>query len=216
MTASATVERNETVPVEQVPEGPRTPLRRCIASGEVRHKSDLLRFVVGPDGTVMLDLSGKLPGRGLWLLARRDMLDKACARRLFARAAKAPVSVPDDLADRVAQSLRERCLDLIGLARRTGTLAVGYEKARSRLSRGPAGVLIQAVDGAPGGRHKLSALASAGAPDLPVVELFTAAELGRILGRDAVVHVIMAPGAMAERFVAASARYSAVSAGATD
>ena len=149
------------------------------------------------------------------MLARRDMVDKACARNLFARAAKAPVRVPDDLADRIARSLRERCLDQIGLARRAGMLDAGYEKVRSRLSREPTGVLIQAADGAAGGRHKLSALARASAPDLPVVELFTAAELGRMLGRDAVVHAIMGPGPMAARFLAAAAHYSAVTADET-
>ncbi len=215
MTSSATAQRDELRPPDQAPEGPRSPLRRCIASGEVRDKTELLRFVVGPDGAVMLDLSGKLPGRGLWLLARRDMVDKACARNLFARAAKAPVRVPDDLADRIARSLRERCLDQIGLARRAGMLDAGYEKVRSRLSREPTGVLIQAADGAAGGRHKLSALARASAPDLPVVELFTAAELGRMLGRDAVVHAIMGPGPMAARFLAAAAHYSAVTADET-
>lgn len=216
MTLSATAQADELRPVDQDPEGRHSPVRRCIASGEVHDKSELLRFVSGPDGMVVPDLSGKLPGRGLWLLARRDMLDRACDRNLFARAAKAPLRVPDDLADRVALGLRERCLDLIGLARRAGILAAGYEKARSQLSRESAGVLIQAADGAPGGRQKLSALARGAARDLPVVEVFTAAELGRVTGRDSAVHVFMGPGRMADRFVAAAARYSAVAAGETN
>ncbi len=216
MTLSATAQPDELRPGDQVPEDRHSPVRRCIASGEVRDKSELLRFVAGPDGMVVPDLSGKLPGRGLWLLARRDVLDKACERNLFARAAKAPLRVPADLADRVAQGLRERCLDLIGLARRAGVLAVGYEKARSQLSRELAGVLIQAADGAPGGRQKLSALARGVAPDLPVVAIFTAAELGRVTGRDSTVHVIMGPGRMADRFAAAAARYSAMAAGETN
>ncbi|MDH3593482.1 MAG: DUF448 domain-containing protein, partial [Rhodospirillales bacterium] len=77
---------------------------------------DLLRFVIAPDGGVVLDLAGKLPGRGLWCLPRRDMIDRACGRNLFARAAKASVSVPGDFAEQVVRALRQRCLDLIGLA----------------------------------------------------------------------------------------------------
>ena len=34
------------------------PLRRCIVTGEVRPKAELLRFVVGPDGAVVPDLGG--------------------------------------------------------------------------------------------------------------------------------------------------------------
>ncbi len=195
------------------PSGKATPTRRCIASGELHVKSELLRFVVGPDGQVVLDLAGKLPGRGLWLLPRRDMLNKACARNLFARAAKAPVTVPADLAEHVVRAQRDRCLDLIGLARRAGLVAAGYEKVRSRLAGHRAGVLVQAVDASPGGRRKLSGLARAA---VPVVEAFTAEELGRTLGREAIVHVALAPGPLTDRFVVEVARLAAVVGGGDD
>lgn len=184
--------------------------RRCIASGAVMDKGDLLRFVIAPDGAVVPDLRGKLPGRGLWLSARRDMVEKACALNLFAKAARMPVHAPGDLADQVVRSLRERCLHLIGLARRAGALTLGHEKVKNRLARGQAGVLIQAVDAAIGGRHKLIRLADTAASTVPVVEVFTAAELGRALGRDAAVHVALAPGGMADRFLAEVARLTAM------
>jgi predicted RNA-binding protein YlxR (DUF448 family) len=196
-------------PAEAGAEGGRASTRRCIASGALHDRRDLLRFVVAPDGCIVLDLAGKLPGRGLWLLPRRDMIDRACERKLFARAAKVPVRVPDDLAERVVRALRQRCLDLIGLARRGGLVAAGYEKARSRLAAGRAAVLIQAADAAPGGRRKLSALAGSAMPGLPVVEVLTAGELGRVLGREAAVHVVLAPGALADRFISEVARLSA-------
>ncbi len=170
---------------------------------------DLLRFVVAPDGGVVLDLAGKLPGRGLWCLPRRDMIDRACGRNLFARAARASVSVPGDLAEQVVGALRQRCLDLIGLARRAGLVTAGYERVRLRLAAGRAAALIQAVDAAPGGRRKMSALAESAMPGLPVVEVFTAGELGRVQGRDAAVHVVLAPGTLADRFISEVARLSA-------
>ena len=58
------------------------PERRCLASGKVLPKGCLLRFVVGPDGQLVPDLAERLPGRGLWLQARQDMMEKACARNL--------------------------------------------------------------------------------------------------------------------------------------
>ena len=47
------------------------PERRCIATGEVQPKHGLIRFVVGPEGQVVPDLSEKLPGRGIWVAADR-------------------------------------------------------------------------------------------------------------------------------------------------
>ncbi len=183
--------------------------RRCIASGVSRDKREMLRFVVGPEGGVVPDLAGKLPGRGLWLSPRRDMIERACRRNLFARAARAPVRAPADLADQVARMLRRRCLDLIGLARRAGLVTAGYQKARSQLAAGRAGVLVQARDAAQGGREKLAALARATSTGL-VVEVFGAEELGRVLGRESAVHVVLAPGPLTDRFVAEVARLDAV------
>lgn len=186
-------------------------LRRCLASGEVRPKSELLRFVVAPDGSVVPDVAGRLPGRGLWLSPRRDMIDRACARNLFAKAAKASVRLPSDLADlaeQVERLLRRHCLDLLGLARRGGQASRGFDAASLALGDGTAALLLQAVDAAEGGRHKLRALARA--HGIPVVEIFRAEELGHALGRDALVHVALAKGGMTVRLNEELARLGAV------
>jgi hypothetical protein len=180
------------------------PERRCLASGAVRPKCELIRFVVGPDGSVVPDVDGRLPGRGLWLTAQRDMIDRACARNLFAKAARAPARAPADLADQVERLLRRRCLDLLGLARRGGAVAGGFDAASAWLGNGAAALLLQAEDAAEGGRGKLRALARA--RGVPVVEIFTAADLGRALGREALVHVAVAAGGIATRLREALAR----------
>jgi uncharacterized protein len=182
--------------------------RRCLASGEVRPKRELLRFVVAPDGSVVPDVAGRLPGRGLWLSPRRDMVELACARNLFARAAKASVRVPSDLAEQVERLVRRHCLDLLGLARRGGQAARGFDAASIALGDGTAALLLQAVDAAEGGRHKLRALARAHA--IPVVEIFRAEELGRALGRDALVHIALAKGGITVRLNEELARLGAL------
>ncbi|MDX1574982.1 MAG: RNA-binding protein [Kiloniellales bacterium] len=177
----------------------RGPQRRCIASGEVRDKKDLLRFVVDPGGSLVPDPAGRLPGRGLWLSPRRDMLEKACARNLFAKAAKAAVRLPEDLPERTEIAHRRRFLELLGLANRAGQAVAGFQKVKDRLAAGEAALLVHAVDGAEDGRRKIVGLARARQPDMPVVSLFTAAELGRALGRDSAVHLAVLPGGLAER-----------------
>ena len=52
------------------------PERRCIATGEVQPKHGLIRFVVGPDGQIVPDLSEKLPGRGIWVAAEMYVFTK--------------------------------------------------------------------------------------------------------------------------------------------
>lgn len=180
--------------------------RRCVATGDSKGREDLVRFVVAPDGSVVPDLAGKLPGRGLWLTPDREVLEKSRLRALFARAAKQSVSVPPDLADRLEGMLAQRCRDLLGLARRAGQAVMGYEQVRAFLragsKAGPKGVLVAARDGAAGGRDKLRHLA----PGLPLVDVLDSTEIGAAFGAGAVVHVALADGRLAREFLQAAHR----------
>ncbi|MCP5366316.1 MAG: RNA-binding protein [Hyphomicrobiales bacterium] len=178
------------------------PHRRCLVEGRSRPCAAMVRFVVGPDQEVVPDVEGRLPGRGLWLSAARDVVNTACARNLFARAARSRVRVPEGMADRVEALLAARCLSLIGLARRAGGAVAGFEKVRLWLRDNRPAVLLAASDGAADGRAKIAALA----PGAPVLDLFGADELGRALGRERVVHAALAPGRLADRLMAEADR----------
>ena len=55
------------------PQRPRhVPQRTCAACRQVRPKRELLRIVRTPQGHVELDATGKRPGRGTYLCARRS------------------------------------------------------------------------------------------------------------------------------------------------
>jgi predicted RNA-binding protein YlxR (DUF448 family)/ribosomal protein L30E len=183
------------------------PNRRCIVTGEVRPKAELLRFVIAPDDTVVPDLNHRLPGRGIWLSARRDVVNTAVAKRQFARAARRPVVAPDDLAGRIETMLVRRCLDGLGFARRAGKAVCGFEKVCAEVRAGRAALILAARDAGRDGREKVRALAaglSAGRP-VVVLELFDGAELGSVFGRDAAVHVCLSPGKLAGRLVGEAA-----------
>lgn len=176
--------------------------RRCIGTRGARPQEALIRFVVGPDSTLVPDLGGRLPGRGLWVSADRDVLGKALARNQFAKAARAPVKVPEGLADQVADLLVQRCLDRIGLARRAGELVVGFDQVADWLRAGRCGLVLCARDGAAEGRRRIETLAG----DLPVVAAFDRAELGRAVGREEVVHAAFARGVIVRKLSAELAR----------
>src|SRR4051794_36415303 len=128
-----------------------SPQRRCIATGEVRDRAVLLRFVVGPDGTIVPDIDERLPGRGLWLTPRRDIVDRALAKRVFARAARRQVSVPPDLADRLENLLARRVVESLGLARRAGLAGAGVDRGGDAGRHGRGAPPLCARGGAAGG-----------------------------------------------------------------
>ncbi|HLY46773.1 MAG TPA: RNA-binding protein [Stellaceae bacterium] len=189
-----------------------SPQRRCLVTGEVRDRAQLLRFVVGPDGQIVPDVAARLPGRGLWLTPRRDIVERAVAKRLFARAARRSVSAPAELADRVEGLLARRCCDSLGLARRAGLAVAGFERVREAVRRGGSGLLLCALDGAAGGRGKLAALGHG----VPVVGVLTAAELGAAFGRERIVHAVVAGGPLCRRLMLDLSRLAGLRAAASD
>ena len=62
------------------------PSRRCIVTRERRAKEKMIRFVLGPDRTIVPDLAARLPGRGMWLSARWDVLETARVQGSLVRA----------------------------------------------------------------------------------------------------------------------------------
>lgn len=173
------------------------PQRRCIVTRRSRDRRELLRFVLDPEGRVRLDLEQRLPGRGMWLSADRDVVNKAVEKNLFARAARTRAVVPADLAAEVERLLARRALDTLGLARRAGAVSAGFEQVRAALRADDVAALLAAADGALDGRRKLHRLAT----DLPLITAFSRAELGAALGRDDMVHVAVAPGSLARRLL---------------
>jgi len=171
------------------------PNRRCLVTGESRPVERLVRFAIGPDGTVVPDIEGRLPGRGMWLSAERDVVNKALAKSLFAKAARRSVVAPGDLADRIESLLARRCVELIGMARRAAQIVAGFDQVRAALAETRGGLLIEASDGSGDGRDKLLAMAR----DVPVVAVLSSEELGAAFGRDRFVHVLVAPGRLADR-----------------
>ncbi len=115
----------------------------------------MIRFVVGPGQVIVPDLAGRLPGRGIWLSAGRDVLETARRKGAFARAARGSVNVPPDIVAIVETGLERRVTELIGFARRAGQAVAGFTKAREWIAAGRCGVLVEARDGSPDERRRL-------------------------------------------------------------
>jgi predicted RNA-binding protein YlxR (DUF448 family) len=182
------------------------PLRRCIASGSTLPTDRLVRFIIDPQGTVIADILGKLPGRGLWVQASGAHIDQALEKNMFAKAARCRVDVDKNLRVQVEAGLARRCGEILGLANRAGQAVAGFEKVRTAVRTGRAAVLIAAADASPQGLQKMRSLA----PGLVQVDCLSVTELSLAMGRENVVHAALAPGGLAPRFLIETARLDGV------
>lgn len=177
----------EVLEADQGP-GDRAPMRRCIVTRSARPTSELIRFVRTPDGAVVGDLKRRLPGRGVWVTARRWAVMDAVRRKLFGRGLRADVKAGPELADEIGARLKEAALGALGLERRAGRLSIGFAEVETLLRRGKAVLALHAVEAAADGVRKLDQAAHAGGRAPYVCRAFTAAELSLALGRPNVIH----------------------------
>lgn len=182
------------------------PERRCIATGATGPQRGLIRFVVGPEGTIVPDIAGKLPGRGMWVSADRAALSRAVEKQFFSRAARMPVTAPDGLIGEVETALVRRLTGLLSMARKAGEAVAGLEKVKGWLLSGEAALLMQASDGSP--REKARLRPPKGQDTY--FDVLTARELGLSFGREHVIHAALAAGGLAEKVREDATRLSGV------
>jgi len=191
-----------------------SPERKCILSGEHGPREGLIRLALGPDGIVLPDLGAKAPGRGAWISPDRKLIETAMAkgrlRGALARAFKGEATqVPDDLAERIADGLRRRTLDRLGLEMRAGHLILGSDRILGAIRACRVHLLLHAADAAPDGCGKLDQKLRVSEQGEPMVLPFSRAELSVALGRENVVHAALCDRAAATRVATAVERWVA-------
>lgn len=182
------------------------PERKCIVTGESQPKAGLIRFCLSPEGMMVPDVLSRLPGRGIYVTASREALDKAVTKGLFARAAKQPVTLPPDLLPLIEAQLARRVTDYISMARKAGEAVCGFEKVKDWLNKDRAAILIQASDGSERGKEKLFPPEGEGS----LIGCLTSGELGLAFGRERAIHAALAAGRLTTRVVEEAARLSGV------
>jgi len=179
----------------------------------VRDPVDMIRFVVGPENTVYPDILGKLPGRGVWVSATREDLEVALKKGGFKRGFKGNVNLPEDLTAQVEAGLRKHTLSMIGMAKKSGKLFVGFDQVMMAARTDALGWRIEASDGADGARGKIRTLSKAVAREvelkLPrVIGCFDSQELGAVVGRDRLIHCAVPHGRIAKSLGLSATRLS--------
>lgn len=64
----------------------KVPERTCIGCNETRPKKELLRIVKDKENNISIDLTGKMNGRGAYICANEQCLEKAMKSNRLSRA----------------------------------------------------------------------------------------------------------------------------------
>lgn len=172
--------------------------RTCIVTGEAGSVDDMIRFVAGPDGNVVPDLKRNLPGRGCWVTARRDLLDKAVAKKLFRRGLKQEVTADLELGALVDHLIAKRALGFLGLARKAGAVVTGATQVDKSVRSGMAIAVLHDPAAAPDGVRKIDQARTfvhrMDGPEIPAFKSFAEGELDLALGVGNVIHAAILDG----------------------
>jgi uncharacterized protein len=157
--------------------------RTCIGCGAQREASDLLRFACTLQGEVILDASGRAPGRGVYVCCDVLCLRKALKSAKLALALKRPVMVPDF--DRVYQEVQrllyKRLSACLSLGQKAGAIVSGYALLRRAFAQARVLYMIMAEDIAAGRAEEYRSWCIQ--QGVPYVTLFTREDLGHMLGK---------------------------------
>jgi predicted RNA-binding protein YlxR (DUF448 family) len=180
--------------------------RLCVWSRKVQPVSEMIRFVVGPDGTAVPDIKRKLPGRGIWITAAREALAEAIRRGAFARGFGHPVKIPPGLLEDTERLLERSALDALAIAGKAGQIVTGFTKVEAAVSRDRVTAVLRASDAAPDGVRKIGAVIrhrfEADGREIGVLAAFSSAQLDLALGRSNVIHAALLAGPATESFLA--------------
>jgi len=151
--------------------------RTCIATGQNLPACKLIRFVTAPNGFVVADLLGRLPGRSAWVAANDIAIRIADQKGHFKRTLGAGLQSLDADVAGIARGLRAGIIAKGSMARKSGALLGGGGKL---LAEGRFNGLLAATDASP---RELFRLKSKLRVEW-VSQSLSSAELGQIFGRD--------------------------------
>ncbi|NMB76662.1 MAG: YlxR family protein [Myxococcales bacterium] len=124
------------------------PIRTCLGCRRKLAHGASIRLVAGPDGAVLPDLTGRLPGRGARLCP-----DPACIRRALEtgalrRALEANLRPPpwEELLETLRAAQERQARSILGAAGSGGFLVTGHDAVRRRLNGGGLALLLLAPD----------------------------------------------------------------------
>ncbi len=188
------------------------PERTCIVTRVKASPQDMIRFVLGPDLTVVPDIRHKLPGRGVWVTAQADKVAEAVKRQAFARGFRTKAVASAHLSEEIDTLLSQDCLQFLSLVNKAGLVVAGFAKVEAAIMAGSIAGLLHAADAGSDGVRKVGQVLRrrfGDDPSCPQIKLFNGEQLDLALGRTNVIHAALLAGATSEAFVTRCRRLTA-------
>ncbi len=218
-----------------------TAERSCIVTRAAQPPEGLVRFVCGPDGAVVPDIRGNLPGRGVWVTCRRDIVTEAVRKRAFSRGLKTDAKAGDDLPDLVEALLLRGALSALSMARKAGLVVTGFGQVTEAAGKGSVIAVLHAREAADDGRRKIGQAlkrrlratgAGGDADEMPenaalrqhpprsgpkvIAGIFASNEMDLALGGANVIHAALLAGGASTSFLKCAAALARYRGGAPD
>lgn len=177
--------------------------RKCIATGEVKPISELLRFTLTSDNTLVPDFDKKLDGRGLYVCVSKKLLQKALAKKLFAKAVHTGLKISEDLEQQTQHLLYRKGLDWVNLARKAGALVAGFEKVKANILQHKAAFVIEGADASDDIGRKIENADS----HIEVLKIYSSEDLSAALKTENTVYIAVLKSDIAPKVYANIKRY---------
>jgi uncharacterized protein len=156
------------------------PERSCIACRKKGEKGELIKLINGPQG-IVIDYLEKLPGRGAYVCGEPACIDKALGSGQLSKALREKVEAPawEAFHAELRAKVERKINALLGMARKAGLVAAGFDAAVIESRKEGGGVMVVAADLAGNTEDKLKITEAAGVARFG---FSTKDELGSVLG----------------------------------
>lgn len=184
------------------------PQRTCIACRQGKHQDQLVRYVVAPDGVLMVDYRHRLPGRGAYTCIDVDCLKVAVERKQFQRSfrGKCEETSYETLVSDLTQALEQKIVNLLGMGRKSGQVVSGSNAVMAGLRQGTSlSLVIMTKDISTAIAEKIKALSDR--QQVNCSQLLNKDLLGQILGKGERSVVALQKGALANAILIELQRY---------
>lgn len=87
----------------------KVPMRKCVATGEMKPKKELVRIVRSKEGIVSIDITGKKSGRGAYLSMDKEAVLLAKKKNILSNQLEVKVedTIYDELLDLIEEEQRQ-------------------------------------------------------------------------------------------------------------
>ncbi|MDY0269824.1 DUF448 domain-containing protein [Trichloromonas sp.] len=185
-----------------------TPKRTCLGCRQVLEQHELVRYVLAPDGELLVDYRHRLPGRGVYTCMNPQCIRQAVQRRQFQRAFRRELLAidPERLNAALRAAIETKIISLVGMARKSGIVLSGARLVLDALAMpGQIAIVMLAGDVSAGIADKV--VASASYRGIPIWRLLDKEQLGRMLGKEERSVIALKTGALAESVKTEVLRY---------